>query len=165
MSADVDSSRRSLLGAVTTLLLAIPIAGPLLLSLFVITSKKPAAKKQKIATLRLADIPQDDVRTFQLSYTRVVGPYREVVHERIFLRRQGQEVIALSSECTHLGCPVEFTKAEKGADAKTASFRCPCHKGAFDLMGKVTYGPPESPLKRFAVDPIADPQQPVTIQV
>ena len=37
-------------------------------------------------------------------------------------------VIALSSECPHLGCAVNLT-----ADGK--SFLCPCHTSAFDLDG------------------------------
>ena len=156
-------SRRSVLGKVTTILLAIPIIGPMLLALRVITDPQPEQEKQALATVPLADIPQDGVRTFQLSYTRVVGPYTEVVHERIFLRREGQEVIALSSECTHLGCPIEFKKPEKNSDGKAATFRCPCHKGVFDLAGNVLDGPPKAPLKRYVVLPIKDPKQPVRI--
>jgi menaquinol-cytochrome c reductase iron-sulfur subunit len=42
-----------------------------------------------------------------------------------------KQVLALSSECPHLGCAVSL-----GEDG--ASFFCPCHTSSFDLCGAVT---------------------------
>lgn len=46
----------------------------------------------------------------------------------------GPKVTALSSVCPHLGCAVDFEKAE-------SEFVCPCHTSAFAKSGKKLYGP------------------------
>jgi len=76
----------------------------------------------------------------------------------VYLRRRGNEVIALSAECTHLGCNVHYQDKQK-------RFACPCHKGTYDLDGNVLGGPPPQPLRRFAVKVPADPSQPVQVEV
>jgi menaquinol-cytochrome c reductase iron-sulfur subunit len=43
-------------------------------------------------------------------------------------------LLALSTSCPHLGCAVDF-------DAGGGNFKCPCHRSAFDLAGKVQGGP------------------------
>ncbi len=65
----------------------------------------------------------------------------EVNGEELALVKAGGKIIALSTTCTHLGCRVVFRKAEK-------IFFCPCHRGKFDLTGKVLEGPPPLPLRR-----------------
>jgi Rieske Fe-S protein len=52
------------------------------------------------------------------------------------------EIIAISSRCAHLGCPVRFVEA-------AGNFICPCHGGVYDFVGKVLGGPPVRPLDRF----------------
>jgi Rieske Fe-S protein len=52
------------------------------------------------------------------------------------------EVIAISSRCVHVGCPVRFVAA-------AASFVCPCHGGVYDFRGLRVGGPPPRPLDRF----------------
>jgi nitrite reductase/ring-hydroxylating ferredoxin subunit len=59
------------------------------------------------------------------------------------LVRQGDQVYALSSECTHKHCTV---RASNGA------IRCPCHGAAFDLAGNVTKGPADEPLPRVWIE-------------
>jgi menaquinol-cytochrome c reductase iron-sulfur subunit len=51
-------------------------------------------------------------------------------------------VIAISSRCVHVGCPVRFVAAAQ-------SFVCPCHGGVYDFRGIRTGGPPPRPLDRF----------------
>jgi Rieske Fe-S protein len=51
-------------------------------------------------------------------------------------------VIAVSSRCVHVGCPVRFV-------ASAASFVCPCHGGVYDFRGIRVGGPPPRPLDRF----------------
>jgi menaquinol-cytochrome c reductase iron-sulfur subunit len=51
-------------------------------------------------------------------------------------------VIAISSRCVHVGCPVRFVEAAR-------SFVCPCHGGVYDLLGMRIGGPPPRPLDRF----------------
>jgi menaquinol-cytochrome c reductase iron-sulfur subunit len=51
-------------------------------------------------------------------------------------------VIAISSRCVHVGCPVRFVAAAR-------SFVCPCHGGVYDVLGVRIGGPPPRPLDRF----------------
>ena len=52
------------------------------------------------------------------------------------------QVVAVSSSCMHLGCPVHYVTAAQ-------RFICPCHGGVYDFVGKVAGGPPVRPLDRF----------------
>jgi Rieske Fe-S protein len=54
------------------------------------------------------------------------------------------EFIALTSRCSHVGCPVNYVKAAQ-------SFVCPCHGGVYGFRGERTGGPPPRPLDRFDV--------------
>ncbi len=51
-------------------------------------------------------------------------------------------VIAISSRCVHVGCPVRWVAASE-------SFICPCHGGVYDFVGRRIGGPPPRPLDRF----------------
>jgi menaquinol-cytochrome c reductase iron-sulfur subunit len=51
-------------------------------------------------------------------------------------------VVAISSRCAHVGCPVRFVAA-------AGSFVCPCHGGVYNFRGIRTGGPPPRPLDRF----------------
>lgn len=48
-----------------------------------------------------------------------------------------------SLQCTHQGCIVKFSEPDK-------EFRCPCHKGVYNIKGEVIKGPPPAPLKKYA---------------
>ena len=52
--------------------------------------------------------------------------------------------LALSRECTHLGCTVPW-------DAEAAQFRCPCHASSFDITGEVLTPPAPRALDLFEV--------------
>jgi Rieske Fe-S protein len=52
------------------------------------------------------------------------------------------QLIAISTRCMHLGCPVRYTEAAQ-------RFICPCHGGVYDALGKRVGGPPVRPLDRF----------------
>ena len=58
------------------------------------------------------------------------------------LTEDGQNFIAMSNICTHLGCRARWI-------AEQENFFCPCHNGVFDKDGKVLSGPPPRPLDRF----------------
>jgi menaquinol-cytochrome c reductase iron-sulfur subunit len=55
-----------------------------------------------------------------------------------------QEVIALSPQCTHLGCAYHY-------DEKKREFVCPCHTSNFALDGTVIAGPAPRALDRLDV--------------
>jgi Rieske Fe-S protein len=66
--------------------------------------------------------------------------YSQVVDRTVvYLVRQGGEVKALQSTCTHLGCRTSYDKPNK-------RIVCPCHGGVYDLQGNVVEGPPPAPL-------------------
>jgi cytochrome b6-f complex iron-sulfur subunit len=52
--------------------------------------------------------------------------------------------LALSRECTHLGCTVPWIDEEK-------RFVCPCHSSAYDVKGDVVNPPAPRALDLFAV--------------
>jgi menaquinol-cytochrome c reductase iron-sulfur subunit len=58
------------------------------------------------------------------------------------LTEDGQNYVALSNICTHLGCRVRWIP-EQG------KFFCPCHNAVFDKNGAVLAGPPPRPMDRF----------------
>lgn len=58
------------------------------------------------------------------------------------LTDDGQNFVAMSNICTHLGCRVRWI-------AEQEQFFCPCHNGVFGKDGSVISGPPPRPLDRF----------------
>ena len=62
-------------------------------------------------------------------------------------------VVALQSECPHLGCAINF-KADQGG------FVCPCHTSAFTLDGTPTNRVPPRPMDRLDIEltPGEDPE-------
>ena len=58
------------------------------------------------------------------------------------VKDQYDRVIAISSRCVHVGCPVRWVAASE-------SFICPCHGGVYDFVGRRIGGPPPRPLDRF----------------
>ncbi|MBV9605402.1 MAG: Rieske 2Fe-2S domain-containing protein, partial [Solirubrobacterales bacterium] len=58
------------------------------------------------------------------------------------VKDQYDHVIAISSRCVHVGCPVRYVAAAR-------SFVCPCHGGVYDFRGVRSGGPPPRPLDRF----------------
>jgi Rieske Fe-S protein len=62
-------------------------------------------------------------------------------HDSALLVRLGEnEYVAYQNACTHLKCPVFWSKED-------GELLCPCHHGIFDVhTGKPTAGPPKRPL-------------------
>ncbi len=58
------------------------------------------------------------------------------------LKDDYDRVVAISSRCAHVGCPVRFVAA-------ASSFVCPCHGGVYNFRGIRVGGPPPRPLDRF----------------
>lgn len=55
---------------------------------------------------------------------------------------KGDRLHAVSLVCTHLGCLVEWSREGR-------QFVCPCHRAAFDVEGRVLYGPPPRALTSY----------------
>jgi menaquinol-cytochrome c reductase iron-sulfur subunit len=97
------------------------------------------------------DFPDDDYLPRVVTITQGIG---EVGKTTVYVRRVNAQidtedrpatdadVIAISSRCMHLGCPVRWTAA-------ASRFICPCHGGVYGFKGEVSGGPPVRPLDHF----------------
>lgn len=84
---------------------------------------------------RLSDLPEDGTPIrFPLRADKV-DAWNVFVNQSIgtvYLRKlPGDQVVAFSDTCPHLGCKVEY-------QATSQSFLCPCHASAFKLDGERT---------------------------
>jgi cytochrome b6-f complex iron-sulfur subunit len=60
-----------------------------------------------------------------------------------------QEIFALRSVCTHLGCTPNWLEAEQ-------KFKCPCHGSGYYITGINFEGPAPRPLERYAIGIASD---------
>ncbi len=72
-----------------------------------------------------------------------VGSVTHVRQGRFLLVRQPTGVLALSDECTHQKCTVDYLPERH-------VIFCPCHGAQFSVTGAVLAGPAPRPLERFA---------------
>jgi Rieske Fe-S protein len=64
----------------------------------------------------------------------------------ILVRAKDGSYAAFGQKCTHLSCPVHYSK-------QNDRLECPCHEGGFDARtGKVLYGPPPRPLDKINIE-------------
>ncbi len=111
------------------------------------------ARDEWPAIAKLSDVPRD---SYIARPHTVASPTGKPLRISVYLRRRnpaidranfddGAPVIAISSLCTHLGCPVRYIAA-------AARFICPCHGGIFDREGLRLSGPSPRGLDRFYVE-------------
>ncbi len=64
----------------------------------------------------------------------------------ILVRAKDGSYYAFGQKCTHLTCPVYYSKEHHRLE-------CPCHEGAFSAeTGNVLYGPPPRPLDEVEIE-------------
>ena len=64
----------------------------------------------------------------------------------ILVRAKDGTYAAFGQKCTHLSCPVHYSKEHDRLE-------CPCHEGGFDARtGEVLYGPPPRPLDKIDLE-------------
>ena len=101
------------------------------------------------------DFPDDDYIPRVITTTQGIG---EVGKTTVYMRQRNPDiddvegapappetdapVVAISSRCMHLGCPVRWTAAAE-------RFIGPCHGGVYGFTGAVDGGPPVRPLDHF----------------
>ena len=126
MKSNFTLSRRGALRGAIALAVA-PIA-----SIFTARSSEAAAKK----IVKLTKLPVGGTYSFTTS--------AQGIPAIIFRTKTG--VFAYSMICTHQGCTVSYSKADK-------SLLCPCHGAKFDPLkgGAVIGGPAERPLSKIKV--------------
>lgn len=72
--------------------------------------------------------------------------YPEKEDTAILIRSEDGKYSAFGQKCTHLSCPVFYSKENKRLE-------CPCHEGGFDAKtGAVLYGPPPRPLDMIELE-------------
>ncbi|EAZ83470.1 QcrA, partial [Bacillus sp. B14905] len=82
------------------------------------------------------------------SYEQVDAWYKSQVTDVAWVYKSGDQIIALSPVCKHLGCMVDWN----GDSAHPGQFFCPCHAGRYEKNGKNIAGtPPLGPLDEFEV--------------
>jgi cytochrome b6-f complex iron-sulfur subunit len=73
------------------------------------------------------------------------GTVTAFVRGRFYLARLNDGgFMAISRQCTHLGCTVPWVEEEK-------RFACPCHASAFDITGQVINAPAPRALDLYGV--------------
>jgi nitrite reductase/ring-hydroxylating ferredoxin subunit len=89
-----------------------------------------------VAVGKLDELPVGSAKTFH---------YPTENDPAILLRLDEKTLLAYSSQCTHLQCPVL-------PDMEAGRLHCPCHAGYFDLRtGQPIAGPPRRPLPRISL--------------
>ncbi len=89
----------------------------------------------------LTDVPQ----RFTFSFDQQDSWYESTVEHEAYIYLDGDEVVALSTTCTHLGCTVTYEEDD-------SRYHCPCHGGLFETDGQNVSGtPPLRPLDIFDV--------------
>ncbi|HEY7791094.1 MAG TPA: ubiquinol-cytochrome c reductase iron-sulfur subunit [Vicinamibacterales bacterium] len=122
------------IGAVVAVVAGVAIAAP--------SFKKDST--QWLPAGRVLGLQPQNPKPVTLRVVHKQGYYEAVDHEVVFLvRGTDNEVRAISSVCTHLGCHVHW-------DPEARLFQCPCHGGQYDITGKVIGGPPPRPLATYA---------------
>lgn len=67
----------------------------------------------------------------------------EVKAARAYLTREGDQVVAISWRCPHLGCRVPWCESSQ-------QFECPCHGSLFNRIGEYREGPSPRNMDRLA---------------
>jgi menaquinol-cytochrome c reductase iron-sulfur subunit len=85
----------------------------------------------------------DEPQRFDFKVTIEDAWYTSDQTRTAWIYKQGDEIIALSPICTHLGCTVNWDTNEEHSN----EFFCPCHGGRFEQSGNnIQPTPPTRPL-------------------
>lgn len=107
---------------------------------------------QPVVVANLANISVGVPYPFSFTVTKVNGWERTASVFGGFIIRKSespQDLLILSSRCTHLSCRVNWSEEAGG-------FLCPCHDAMFNKDGKVVHGPPPEPLGYFEYEVDSD---------
>jgi len=123
------NSIQGIIGGTLTVLLGGAVIGPSFLR----------RRETWLAAGSLDALNEDEPTPVTIRVARQDGYTQTVERQVVFLVKSGDNVKALSSTCTHLGCRVSW-------DAEAKQLKCPCHGGVYDRTGAVIAGPPPAPL-------------------
>jgi len=151
-----EKDRRSFLGAIVGGVIGVIgclVALASTAGVGLVTSLWPAFKKSggddsgeaggtdgMIAIAPLSLVPEDGTpRSFPVIADRVDAwtVAKDQVVGGVFLRREGDEIIAMTVICPHAGCTIGIKATPEGSE-----YFCPCHNATFDLAGDVVGASP-----------------------
>jgi Rieske Fe-S protein len=95
-----------------------------------------------LRALRSAAPPMREIALDAESVSRALASGGTVVGD-LFVQGPPDAPVALSLECTHLGCRVA---------AAPHGFACPCHGSRFDTGGRPIAGPARAALRRVPLE-------------
>ena len=128
------------IGGIITATIGVPVIGYL-----IDPALRTGAKEAWFPIGKLADIPVGKPTPFAFTRTQVNGWERTSTSFGGFVIRKSeapQDMVILSSRCTHLGCSVNWREDSQ-------EFICPCHDAKFSKDGRVLDGPPPKPLNQY----------------
>ena len=128
-------------GGLTGALIGVPVIGFAL---------GPVFKRERMSWQSVGRITDLNTETFVQKTMKIATGVGEAGKTTVYVRKRNDkidppntpEIVAISTRCTHLGCPVSYVSSAE-------RFVCPCHGGVYDFQGERTGGPPVRPLDRF----------------
>lgn len=107
-----------------------------------------SSKSDMISVAQVSEITEEPQR---FTFTKEVKDawYTTEQVQTAWIYKQGDEIIALSPRCTHLGCTVDWNANTDYPN----EFFCPCHGGRFEKDGKnIANTPPTRPLDIYEME-------------
>lgn len=109
---------------------------------------RPAAESDLVAVADVAEITEEPKR-FDFKVHQVDAWYESEEPRSAWVFKQGDEIVALSPVCKHLGCTVNWNSDPKNPNM----FFCPCHYGLYEKDGTNVPGtPPIAPLDVYVTE-------------
>ena len=126
--------RRSFIGTILTIGLS-GLAGSILYPIvrYLVPPKQREVEVSNVSGGKLKDMENDSYKIVRFGNKPV-----------ILIKTDKGELKALSAQCTHLDCTVQYKKSE-------GVIWCACHNGKYDLTGRNISGPPPRPLDPYLV--------------
>ena len=142
--SDQNMSRRKFLAAgigVISGAITLTVGGAALTSIGApaVTNKREG---KWVEACNCADLKPGEFNQLSITYDAKDGWLEGKIKQLVYVKMSGEDILALSATCAHLGCNVTY-------DEQTGGFKCPCHSGTYDAAGKNISGPPPRPLTRL----------------
>lgn len=152
MSKDQGVSRRQFLNYCLTGVggfLATGMLAPMIKFAVDPALKKGEATGNMVAAVDLAKVTEEPLSVSFTAKVKDAWLGEKETPLTAWVYKEGEQVIALSPICKHLGCTVNWNGDPKEAN----TFFCPCHNGYYEKNGKnVPNTPPMQPLDTYQVE-------------
>lgn len=124
------------IGGLFTLLLGLPLVGYLGAVLGV------SEPEQWVRVCSLDQIKADLPTEYNIAFPRKNAPEGYQEARKVIAVRKGDQILAFSNVCTHMGCSVRWLDWRQ-------QILCPCHGGMYDRWGQLVGGPPARSLPLY----------------